>query len=840
MSVAGASPQPAPFIDVAALAGAGTRLGRALALFHDHPKLVGARDLVGLVRAHLVAANYAEGVVPCDPPWPGPDEWRAATIDVGPVDGGLRLRPRAWLPEWRDAGDPPDLAPALQSNRRRVGAVTGDPFLPEMGGYHDYRSAGQREAIRAVLAAGPGRTVVAVLPTGSGKTLAVTGPALLAHRAHGSQTVMIVPTVALALDMERRLKKETGEDLPLAYHGGLTPDEKKAFRERLRSGEQWLVVTSPEAACTSLAAPLEEAALNGRLRYFAIDEAHIVTEWGDDFRPAFQAVAGVRRRLLKASIRSGMALTTVLLTGTLDDHGLRTLGHLFAEKEPLVIASQFTRPEPAYWHRHCTGEEEKRRLLLDAVLHLPKPLLVYASLRTATRSTNTGDVERWLGDDGFVRLLRVDGGSSAAIRSKAVRGLRLAGEPAEDLDVVAANSAFGLGMDIDDIRAVIHVCMPETIDRYYQEVGRGGRNGQAAISLLLWTDVDEEVARDMARTSAIGSELGWKRWRSMRHVDPLPDGHLPVNLTAFHDGVSHPGSDANRMWNLHTLTTMERAEMVRLHWTPPPDIPSDADDDAMLDAFERYHTTVEVEMAQGDLADEEVFRRRFDRARGAGIGHGAASLASMKEVLGDTETCVNRRFAGLYVLTTPAGDRYPVDEHCGGCPACRAAGREPRLFDPPPAGPPDAGRPALLPALSGLLENGRACIWYAGESVPWRQLSAVVRRLVEHGVRHLVLPAAAPAFVVREAMEASPDRWVCQTELGLWARSLAVSTMATFAVVPPDAAPSLVQEVVWRIERHPAVVAAVPRDLPDADEPKLFLRERLRPSYAVDAVLGRL
>ena len=116
----------------------------------------------------------------------------------------------------------------------------------------------------------------------------------------------------------------TGERQQFAYHGGLADAEKTELAQRVRDGVQWLVITSPEAACTALARPLEAAAAEGRLDLFAIDEAHIVAEWGDAFRPAFHTLAGLRRRLIDRA-PAGRGPVTVMLTATLDDYGLQTL-----------------------------------------------------------------------------------------------------------------------------------------------------------------------------------------------------------------------------------------------------------------------------------------------------------------------------------------------------------------------------------------------------------------------------------------------------------------------------------------------------------------------------------
>ena len=123
--------------------------------------------------------------------------------------------------------------------------------------------------------------------------------------------------------------------------------------------------------------------------------------------------------------------------------------------------------------------------LLEAVHHLPRPLIIYASKRE--------DVKRWaeeLKQAGFRRYGVMTGESTSKERSELIHNWS-----EKNIDIVVATSAFGLGIDRGDVRAVIHVCIPETIDRFYQEVGRIGRDGKAAISLTLYTEDDYKIAR---------------------------------------------------------------------------------------------------------------------------------------------------------------------------------------------------------------------------------------------------------------------------------------------------------------------------------------------------------
>ena len=273
--------------------------------------------------------------------------------------------------------------------------------------------------MRAVSAARGGDAVICVLPTGSGKTDIVLTRAI---SSRPRQTCLIVPTVALALDLERRVQELTEEcNTPFAYHGGLADGKKTELAERFREGAQWLIISSPEAACTVLARPLEASAAEGRLDLLAIDEAHIVAEWGDAFRPAFQTLAGLRRRILDLAPADRRPVT-VMLTATLDDYGLEALRRLFPGDRELLVSAQVTRPEPSWWMSHCATEEDKRERFLEACRHLPRPLIVYTSLHTSEQSTNVQTVRSWLDAAGLTSVTSVAGGVSSGAAPAAPSG----------------------------------------------------------------------------------------------------------------------------------------------------------------------------------------------------------------------------------------------------------------------------------------------------------------------------------------------------------------------------------------------------------------------------------
>jgi superfamily II DNA/RNA helicase len=753
--------------------------------------------------------------------------------------GGLIVTPEPWMPIWADNGIPPDTAAANRELRQPAQAVPGDPFLAEAGGGAlTYRTPGQREAVRAVLAADRGETVLAVLPTGSGKTLVAT---VAARLAKPEVTLYIVPTVALALDIERRIRADYGLDEPIAYHGSLSPQEKVAFRERLRSGEQWIVVTSPEAATTALAPALRALASEGRFRYFVVDEAHIVASWGGAFRPAFQALAGLRRQLEVSSLAARTHFTTVLLTGTLDEYGLQLLERFFSDGGATLVVAQTTRPEPAYWSVPCVDELEKEQLLIEAVRHLPRPLLIYTSLVAGTQSTNTQDVVGWLRKAGFRRYAEVTGQTNSAQRRAVVAALRCDGRIDEDCDVVVASSAFGLGMDIEDVRSVIHACVPESLDRYYQEVGRSGRDGKASVSLLIHSPSDDEVALNLSRRGNIGPEKAWLHWEAMRRGSTGSGSKITVSLTAAHPGIFAPASEANRGWNLHTLTLMELAGMIELHWSPPSLAPPDsATDEEIQELLLAQFETVEVEIKQGDL-HEQMFKQRILDARELSGGAATASLALMQTLLSHQDVCFNQTFGNAYRLNRSNGDVLHVDVHCGGCAASRHAHEIPGQHGPSPF--PYVSRRQQAPPrlLEGLLRSGRSCsiTYFSAASAPWGELEAVLRRLIEAGVQLLVYPFDGQR-TVGHIGQLRRSEWLATELLPTWIDRLAPPPMVTAVVLPPACDDYEVRRLLRHRDDLDALIVIHDASQRGPESTKWLLRELISPSVDVSTALARI
>ncbi|WP_170317098.1 protein DpdF [Acrocarpospora corrugata] len=787
-----------------------------------------AADLAVLIRTGLIASR-ASLALPGTPfeHW-DPGVWAGH----GLLRKGTALRLAEWKPGWLDHYDTtaPDDAPSRRAPRRFDDDVPADVFYQQTMGHAAAKSFGQRDALRAAALAGPGDTVICVLPTGSGKSDVVLTRAL---RNRPRQAVIVVPTISLAIDLERRVQGLLGDDRdPFAYFGSADPSDKERIRDGIAAGSQWLTIAAPEAACTVLAAPLTQAAERGTLDLIVVDEAHIVAEWGDAFRPAFHALAGLRQRLLDTAPQ-GRQAATVLLTGTLDTYGLSTLTRLFGGRHRVLVSGQTTRSEPAWWSARCTNEADKRDKLIEALRHLPRPALVYTTLHMSERSTNTRTVRSWLTDAGFAAVAEIAGNPKPSVRQAAVRGLRLDGTPDEDLDIVVATSAFGLGIDIDDVRSVVHVCMPESVDRLYQEVGRSGRDGRAATALVLWTPVDMRVANDIARERLIGPDLAWLRWQSMRHGQWSGD-ELTVDLRAEHAGVTYPSSRANIYWNVQTLAAMDRAGMIRRSWPVPHDVPVDADDDEVEALFDAQRAAATVEILHSDLDDAEAFRARLAAGQRETRDAAAAALTTATDLIQGIDECVNHYLARRYRLEDDVGNQFPVSVGCGGCPHCRRTGRLPA---------PAPGHPTLLAGeshaeaiddLRCLSADGRMSVRLGPSNDS--ALQTLVDRLLRRGV---IVIVTADRKGVAWRTRATGPWWV--EDVHAWSgRSNATWRVPTLLVVDPSLGDTILARALSRLARQPLGIVLTPRTRRDPANSRQLLHEAWTPSYEIEDLLRKI
>ena len=669
-----------------------------------------------------------------------------------------RVRAEPWTAAWLQPVDglPIDEDVSALEEVRRVESVRGDPFLPSISTkIKDYRTPGQRSAVRSALVAPAGSTLVVNLPTGAGKTLALLAPAMVAG-AEGQTSIIVVPTVALALDHQRRHQLNRPGSPPTAYHGDLSPEQKQGFAERLKSGDQPILFTNPEALVTSLARPLTTVARGGRLALLAIDEAHIVASWGDAFRPHFHALAGFRSHLLREAQSSGHpAFKTILASATISESTLLLLETLFGQPGPFLhVGAPVVRPEPSYWVAPVAPSEVREERLIEALQRLPRPMIVYTTLRDDQRArpgTLTPQrLWRLAEAHGFRRLAVVDGKSSTAHRENVIRELRDTVDRPASIDLVFATSAFGLGIDVPDVRSVIHACIPESLDRYYQEVGRSGRDGRSAISVVLPTKADREVAQGLSAPRYLTAELARDRWTAMlQAAEHISEDTIRVPLTAV-SGQVKTHSDYNERWNLLTVSLMARAE--ELAWdfslqSNPADHGESHDDLGWLTVRilgGRHQTATFWNVTVQEL------RTELTEHAGSGLRQLSAALSG--------DHCTGELVADSYSISNPPRFRTVCLSSCGGCPYCRRLAR-PRWSSPAPnpeaikMGPLHPPSRFQVLAANGLFGRRLIVCSDSGDFRVRRKLRRILRTLIPVGGIQLI---AVPRGLVDEIVSELP------------------------------------------------------------------------------------
>jgi ATP-dependent DNA helicase RecQ len=732
---------------------------RLLEALQDSSTELGTADLVALIRqvlrheAELQGEGGASPTIKVPRIFPFPkrrEAWESASISVlNAKSDSFVLSFCPWTPEWLPGSEITFPEPPLsgkRAERRNHPPVAGDPFLSVLG-HTTYQSVGQREAIRAILTAPENATLVVNLPTGSGKSLCAHLPAQLNSDPVGV-TIVVVPTVALAIDQERAFRDKTGTSYATAYYSDTSVDgqaRRDEIKDRIRQGIQSIVFTSPEGLIESLSHSVYQAARQKFLRYFIIDEAHIVEQWGDEFRPAFQELAGIRRGLLRLT-----SFPTLLLTATVTESCLDTLETLFGQPGPFqIVSSVQLRPEPSYWFTKCSNWEERQQRLIEALHNLPRPLIIYGS--------KVADVDRWhheLKRAGFKRIAKMTGKSSQQERQGLLEAWRK-----RQIDIVVATSAFGLGVDLPDVRTVIHVCIPETIDRFYQEVGRGGRDGKATISLTLYTQADYELAFNLSEITYITSERGRSRWGEMfAKKSPLPDGRfqVPVNVRPPYNLDLDSDSTRNQDWNIRTLTLMSRARLLEIDAEPPPQRTNFDAQEEYKKALEHYRSLRTVKILHDAHLYTETWDQLVEPARNQRQQWADRSLKLMKEAL-QAKRCISEIFSEAYSIPmreSSRRSRVHVERSCGGCPVCRENGFEPFAGGIPLPAPvwskPDftVGEP-LLRLLEG--ETLMLVFYTAFEDKRSRIRERFFKWLIDQGIQNIVTPASLHPTFTKQA-----------------------------------------------------------------------------------------
>ena len=351
-----------------------------------------------------------------------------------------------------------------QARERGTWRASPEQVLRDTFGYPSFR-AGQRELIDAVLA---GRDALGVMPTGAGKSLAFQIPA----RILGGVTLVVSPLISLMKDQVDAL---TELGLRATYlNSSLSPEDKRERAARVRRGEIELVYAAPEGLLAWVGSVLAGVPLS----LLAVDEAHCISTWGHDFRPAYRELAGLRQRFARVPVLG--------LTATATREVTRDIVEQLGMHDPAIVRGSFFRPNLRLAaHAKSSRSAERRGSVRDDVLavvdaHPRESGIVYCLSRRSVESTAAFLVENGC------RAAAYHAGMPAEERSRVQDAFRN-----DDLEVVVATIAFGMGIDKSNVRYVVHRDLPRSIEGYYQEIGRAGRDGLPSDCVLFysWAEV---------------------------------------------------------------------------------------------------------------------------------------------------------------------------------------------------------------------------------------------------------------------------------------------------------------------------------------------------------------
>jgi ATP-dependent DNA helicase RecQ len=348
--------------------------------------------------------------------------------------------------------------------------------------HHERFRDGQEAIVSAVMS---GRDVLAVMPTGAGKSLGFQLPAVILP----GTTVVVSPLISLMKDQVDELNRR---GIPSsALHSMLTSDARRRVVDDARASRLRLLYIAPERFASQWFGLLLR---NIPVSRFVIDEAHCVSEWGHDFRPDYRRLRTAAASCRRSDGRPGrppMAAFTATATVEVREDILRLLGLEQAD----VLVAGFDRPNIHLSVLPMLGDFEKHRRLPRLVGH--RRALVYAATRRTAEAAATtligAGVEAAAYHAGLPDKERV------RVQDGFARGT---------LRVVCATNAFGMGIDRPDVEAVIHFAIPGSVEAYYQEIGRGGRDGRPATATLLWDPEDihtREFLIDSSRRDTPGA-----------------------------------------------------------------------------------------------------------------------------------------------------------------------------------------------------------------------------------------------------------------------------------------------------------------------------------------------
>lgn len=357
--------------------------------------------------------------------------------------------------------------------------MTAHEALKTYFGYDDFRPL-QAEIVQSVL---EGRDTLALMPTGGGKSLCFQVPTM----AMNGLCLVITPLIALMKDQVENLRQRNIR--AAAIYTGMSYEQQKTALDNCMWGPYHFLYVSPER--------LESEEFRERLSrlpicLIAVDEAHCISQWGYDFRPSYLKIAEIREVIRRETKGERREVPILALTATATPDVVDDIQERLAFREKNVLRKSFARPNISYVVRESNKKADEIVHILNRV---PGSAIVYVRNRQRTQEIAAYLNEKGLSADfyhaGLSSKERTEKQEAWKIGEKA---MRREGER-QGTRVIVATNAFGMGIDKPDVRVVIHHDLPDTIEAYFQEAGRAGRDDKQAFAVLLYDPSDKTKAR---------------------------------------------------------------------------------------------------------------------------------------------------------------------------------------------------------------------------------------------------------------------------------------------------------------------------------------------------------
>lgn len=334
-------------------------------------------------------------------------------------------------------------------------------ILRKYWGYPDFRGI-QRDIIESIAS---GRDTLGLMPTGGGKSITFQVPAM----AQEGVCVVVTPLIALMKDQVQHLRHHG--ILAEAIYTGQSRGEIIQILENCIFGDTKFLYVSPERLSSEI---FQVKLRHIHVSFITIDEAHCISQWGYDFRPSYLAISDIRKLKPEAPV--------LALTATATPEVVNDIMNKLEFKEPNVFKMSFERKNLAYIVRTC---DDKQSEMLHILRSVPGSAIVYARSRKRTK-----EIAQLLNDCGEQALF-YHAGLDSAIKDERQKAWQN-----DEARIMVATNAFGMGIDKPDVRIVVHIDSPDSLEAYFQEAGRAGRDGRKAYAVLLFNNNDERKLRN--------------------------------------------------------------------------------------------------------------------------------------------------------------------------------------------------------------------------------------------------------------------------------------------------------------------------------------------------------